>query len=176
MKVLYFISIVFLGVSCQGIKDSSDSDESSTANFIGKWTSTPKVIPYSGFLTIKNDQTFSFNYGACDHGGFSRGVWSLNGDTLILNNSIIDTCYYITEFGINCIAIPESEEDLPELKTTIPNCKPESLDIDFVLFENECFLLINDTLSLIPNEGCLCPEESDKFTLEKNTTANMRYN
>ena len=143
--------ILFVGVIAFGCGDNSENtivekDEKTTSPYFGHWDSKGRRM-YTSSLVINEDSTFHFSYGACQMSGFSFGKWTANGDEIVLN-SIIDSseCLFASEFLNNNIIIVEDSIIEPELKTTINDCSPVSIDEEYILFNNERFKISDDTL------------------------------
>ena len=49
------------------------------------------------------------------------------------------------------------------MRTTIENCDPMISNINYTLFVNERFQLINDTLKHINSKNEICPELNENF-------------
>ncbi len=176
-RVFVIITLSLIFGSC--LNDSGTESQKSNKviydnAFIGEWTSVEKVIPYRSKLIINKDSSFSYKFGACLSEGFSNGSWTINGSSIFLNSVEPDSCYYLMDFGINCELISDSINNY-EIKTTLSGCMPKN-QTQFVSFNHESFMILNDTLIYTSNKDTICPEMNDKFyRTKKNTTANSKY-
>jgi hypothetical protein len=143
-------------------------------NFLGVWKSVERIYPYRATLVIDSSYKFAFVGGACVLHFESQGKWKLNGDTLILDSFYPEKCCYIREFGVNCTvitiidSISETNDSTSfELKTSIKDCIPDYID-EYILFENEKFLIEDSVLTHIQKSKALCPEIKDNFTKQDN--------
>lgn len=148
MKIIVtflIITVLFLGCG-KKIKNEEE--------YYGIWTSTPKLFPYKAILTIKPDHTYFFDFGACKKRGFSKGHWQLSNDTIFLNSFQMDSCYFISEFGVICYNI----NDTAHLgKKTRLNCEP-IMHKDYVIFAQDKFYIRNDSLFHVAEVNSACPD------------------
>jgi hypothetical protein len=161
--IFIVIGIILIGLTCcsQETKKQTLDKQTENANmFIGDWKSVKRMIPYSSELTINNDKTYKYSYGASLFRGFSTGKWTLTDSILTLNSFPTDTCLFLREFGIDCLTAEQIEKYKP--KTTTEDCIPENTD-EYVLFQEVRFKLIGDTLKHIFTEEKLCPEIRNDF-------------
>lgn len=90
-------------------------------------------------MTIKDDQTFEYFETGCLSQSFSNGIWEINNDTLTLNSSIPNECFYKDDFSLN-------EENLEDLQTTLKDCEPKENTEFFTEFKNSTFIVTQDSL------------------------------
>ena len=110
---------------------------------IERWESIESDLIYKSTLLLKPDNSFTFFFEACISKGFSKGTWIKDGNNIILNSSIINSCYYISNFGEEWFNIYDTNGI--KRKTTIDRCIPIS-NIEYVVFNNDSFYKKNDTL------------------------------
>jgi hypothetical protein len=170
-----YILIVFL---CQGcVLDPEQKDEQepidvtrdTTNSFIGCWESLKRVYPYESQLLIKNDGTFYFEYGACIAHGFSTGKWQLIDTSIFLNSNGMDSCMYLSYFGVDCIDVNPIDTAEYFIEKTIPDCNPKS-ESEYIEFKNTEFYIHNDTLRHIARDPQVCPEIRNDFIRETSNT------
>ena len=162
-KAYILIGAILIGLtSCsQGTKKHIPDKQTENAELLlGDWKSVKRMIPYSAELSINDDNTFNYNYGAGMLRGFSIGQWTLTDSILTLTSFPADTCLYLREYGIDCLTAEQIEKHKP--KTTIEDCTPENTG-EYVLFQEVRFQLIGDTLKNIFTEEKLCPEIRNDF-------------
>ena len=140
-------------------------------HFIGIWESLERDIPFGATLTINADSSFQYDFGACMTHGMSEGFWQLDGDVLVLNSGNDDSCKYTSEFGVDCIPIDSADSKLANRTLSKSDCASKSSDY-FVLFNNDRFQIVKDTLIHQFDQPKLCPEIRNDF--KKKTTANNR--
>ena len=141
------------------------NNDSILNQFKGRWYSVKRTIPYSSFLTIDSSYNYEYWGGACMSRFKSKGRCKVNGDTLILNSDSTKECYYLCRFGINCIRViydPVHPNQYTPRPTTQKGCRPISSD-EYVVFDQEKFILKDSLLIHIPNPENPCPEEKDNF-------------
>ena len=119
---------------------------------------------------INADSSFQYDFGACMTHGISEGFWQLDGDELVLNSDD-DSCKYTSEFGVDCIPIDSADSKLANRTLSKSDCASKSSDY-FVLFNNDRFQIVKDTLIHQFDQPKLCPEIRNDF--KKKTTANNR--
>ncbi len=173
MKNAFFLSCLFISIM-MGCGQSSrnaknDSPELSDNVFLGVWQSVERSYPFGA--TLKIDSTYYFTYagGACLYHFESQGEWRLNGDTLILNSFYPEKCCYINDFGINCIIVAPDGSTRYKPITSMRDCTPDS-EVEYILFNNERFVLENSILTHIRKANAPCPDIKDNFTRQSNTT------
>ncbi len=154
------ILIGLISCSQETKKHRPDEQPNNVDLFLGDWKSVKRDIPHSAELTINNDSTFRYSYGACLQRGFSNGYWTLSDSILTLNSFSADTCLFLRVFGIDCITADQIEKFRP--KTTIEDCTPDNTG-EYVLFQEVRFQLIGDTLKHIFTEEKLCPKIRNDF-------------
>ena len=165
-KILIFSFLVYIVCGCGQSSTNTKKDNITELRiddnkFLGKWHSVKRPYPYGATIEICSNYNFIYIGGACDSRFGSKGDWLLNGDTLILNSFEPEECYFISEFGVNCIIVTEDFIP-PELKTSIRGCKPDT-DYDYRCFINEKFIIEDSVLIHIRKTIALCPEITDNF-------------
>jgi hypothetical protein len=124
--------------------------------FLGVWESTKKVIPYKAYLTIMNDHTFNFEYGACEARGFSQGTWQIDHNTIILNSNQPDSCYKTSIFGIPCQTVVYDSNKVDDALKNQDDCEPKSQK-EYVIFNDSRFEFDLDTLIFRIVDTSDCP-------------------
>lgn len=167
-RLIIYIFLGFCLVGCNhktSINDELPVEENSSALFIGLWYSVDRCYPYEAGIRINPDSTFLFEYRACLFYGFSTGTWFMDGDTIVLNSTLIDSCMYMSHFGIDCIEEELNDSIAMNIKTTNKDCQTDETDQyrQYVLFDNERFYLVNDTLTHIFGAEKLCPDIRNDF-------------
>ena len=106
-----------------------------------------------GNLIIKENKEFEFNEKSHLSETFSRGSWIIKRDTLFLKSQIPSECLYMYNFSLYCEKKYILIEEL--IETTIENCTPNNHTILFTKFQNEKFILRNDSLIYVnSNKNC----------------------
>jgi hypothetical protein len=175
-KTFYFILLgvlfLFLQSCCNNEKRSKNIYNDLDLNnnkFLGEWYSVEREQPFGAVLTINSNYNFTYVGGACVLHFDAKGQWVLQNDTLILNSTDPEKCYYIINFDDDCVEI--DPKDLTTSKswgTSIEGCTPESPDA-YVIFENEKFIIRDSVLMHIQKPNKLCPEIKNDFTRKMNT-------
>ena len=172
----YIIIYIILGIlisSCNQESKKANSVNRKTVDrnvFLGVWKSVERPYPYAGYLFIKSDSTFTYEFGACIMSGFSFGKWIIKDDILVLKSSDTDLCFYTNPFDSDCTLIEEIIIVIDSMTNTIPlersktnDCEPETIE-EFIIFANEEFYFDNDTLKHISRIIKNCPDVSRNFT------------
>lgn len=152
MKYLLFIIISFLIVSCDtGETKNEISKVQFKKSFEKNWITIDSEFPFNSKLSLKSDNSYQYEYRSGLNKGFSKGEWHLDSPFVILNSYTIDTCMYLSKFGVNCLPVSENKEiDNIINTTTIKGCRPLTL-VDYVTFEMDSFYLSKDTLIYVQN-------------------------
>ena len=161
-KIFILSIIVLIAGSCGQRRKSNNAE----LQFLGEWYSVERDYPFSATLKIDSNHNFIYTGGACILHFRSKGKWRLNGNTLILNSFEPKKCCFISEFGVNCSSIILNDSipfEPSGLKTSIKDCIPSSID-QYILFNNEKFLIEDSVLTYIQKLNALCPEIKDNFT------------
>jgi hypothetical protein len=158
------ILVLFLQSCCNRNEGYNIQDNSNMNNneFLGEWYSVERMIPFGAVLNIDLNYNFTYEGGACVSRFGSKGQWIIENDTLILNSTYPEKCYYIINFYENCVII--DPDDLPISKkaaTSIKDCTPELL-YEYVIFDNEKFIIKDSVLIHIQNNQCI--EATNNFT------------
>ncbi len=167
------IHIVLLGFSffiLQSCCNTANENESIYANlninnndFIGEWYSVKRTYPFGAILKIDSNFIFTYEGGACVSRFGSNGYWVLDDDTLILNSNKSENCYYLSNFGVNCLTIKTNDSTISTRETSIKGCIPEFPN-EYVIFDNEKFIIKDSVLTHIQKLKNLCSDIKDDFT------------
>lgn len=145
-KTLHFKhQIVFLFV-CLVLFSSCKKELPQTIEnpkFVRTWYDTVQGMPFRAKLSIKENNTFEYSSRSCQDGSKSNGIWKIEKDTIILNSIKPKGCLFQHPFGVICI--PFNEPFNGDYKT-IKDCEPSGREATYEIFENEKFILRNDTL------------------------------
>lgn len=167
---VYIVFSILLLVSCTQKSDQRVESGEATGNrnpFEGVWESIDRGFPYKSHLIINLDSTFEFEYGACMSFGYSQGNWLIKDSIIILNSFETDSCFYLSNFGVDCFSIDDYS-----IETTKPECEPTQY-IDYIRFDQEEFYVENDTLKHVVKGQKRCPEiKNNFFRGNEDTTAN----
>ncbi len=152
-QIIYFLTLMLIQSSCISKNNTDKSTQEQIDKYLGVWHSTDRHFEYSTDLKIDSMNNFTYEGGACESSFLSKGSWKLNGDTIVLNSFQPEECYYVQDFGIKYIDEPPIIDDTTthELRTSIKGCKPDKYYITYFLFNNERFIIKNDTLIHIAN-------------------------
>lgn len=101
-------------------------------------------MPFKAKLIIKADKTFEYTSANCQSGSKSNGNWEIKNDTISLKSIKPKGCLYQNRFDDFCI----KKEDLRffENNKTLKDCDPSGREPSYEIFENEKFIIKNDTL------------------------------
>lgn len=162
---LFLLLVLLFLFSCRSSnKEIVNNDNLIESEFIGEWCSVKRIIPYTAYLKIDSSYNFSFEGGTCSMRFYSKGSWILNSDTIILNSFKPTGCYYISDFEVTCTIVDTSSSNIGNpYKTSIKDCAPDEGD-EYVLFNQEKFIIQNDTLIHVRKTINICPEIKDNFT------------
>lgn len=170
--------IVILFWNCNQTKNSEKINNILNKNqFVGQWKSLKRPFPFSSVLTINDDSTFYYNFGACTSSGFSNGKWVIKTDTIILTSFEVDACLYIeTHFETECLPVIDIEEneDLEDQVTISDKCQPEFFEY-YVIFNEERLIIENNKLKHIPKNPDSCPENVKKQEFRKITKRTKHF-
>lgn len=133
--------------------------------FVRTWYDTVQGMPFRAKLNIKINKTFEYSSQACQSGSESNGMWMVKGDTIILNSIKPKGCLFQHHFGFSCIAY--NDKSYFENNTTIKNCEPTGKESDYEIFENEKFIIRNDTLIHTNKVKDNCPEIRIAFSTKE---------
>ena len=165
--------IVLLGVlffllqSCNTAnKDKSIPNDLNISNneFFGEWYSVKRMIPFEAVLKIDSNYIFTYEGVTCISNFGSNGYWIINDDTLILNSIKPKSCYYLDNFGVNCLMTNINDSTMSKKVTLIKDCIPKEIDYRYILFENEKFIIKDNALMHIQKPNNFCPDIKDDFT------------
>ena len=163
--------LFFLLQSCNNAAREGNSEQEVDNDFLGWWWSVDnRVYPFAATLFIGSDYNFRYYGGACMAHFFSDGYWEINNDTLILNSIKPKGCFYLERFGTLITRIRD-EDGRP--MTTMGDCTPRWWDFQFVVFENEKFI-IEDSILVHIRKQHHCIDERNDFTREWNYFGGIR--
>jgi len=169
-KIL-FLGLIFSFIYCQNFEEEVILEEQIKENpYLGIWHSVERVIPFGAYLKIDSNYNFTYSGGACVARFFSKGSWTITDDTLFLNSFEPEECYYLSEFGINC----RSFDDDYQPTTSIKGCKPSDIK-EYVIFNQEKFIIKDSILTHIQKPNNLCPEIKDNFNKESDIRKYLKH-
>ena len=155
-QILYFLTLTLIQSSCISKNNTDKSTQEQIDKYLGVWHSTDRHYEYSADLKIDSMNNFIYDGGACTWSFLSKGSWKLNGDTIVLNSFEPTECYYVEDFGIKIIVEPPiiGDTTIHEMRTSIRGCEPQ-LSSTYIMFNNEKFIIKNDTLIHIAHKKTL---------------------
>ena len=112
--------------------------------FVRTWFDTIQGMPFKAKLIIKADKTFEYTSATCQSRSKSNGNWEIKNDTISLKSIKPKGCLYQNRFGVYCSKIDNNS--FFENNKTIEGCEPNGREPDYEIFENEKFIIKNDTL------------------------------
>lgn len=112
--------------------------------FVRTWHDTVQGMPFRAKLSINANKTFEYLSGACQSSSESNGTWKIKNDTIILKSIKPKGCHFQNRFGVYCI--PKNDKIFFENIKTIKDCEPSGSEPEYEIFENEKFIIQNDTL------------------------------
>ncbi len=118
--------------------------EIENSKFVRVWHDTVQMLPFKAKLDIKANKTFEFLSGACQSRSKSIGTWKTENDTIILKSIKPKGCLFQNRFGVYCI--PKNDKSFFENNKTIKGCEPSGRESVYEIFDNEKFIIQNDTL------------------------------
>jgi hypothetical protein len=136
---LLSILLLVIFISCKNDKPKINKN----SKFVKTWFDTVRMTPFTSKLIINKNNTFDYSGGACTSSFESKGFWKIEKDTLILNSSKTNKCYWKLPFGLMCSK--KDFEKIREDNKTIKGCNPMG-ENEYVIFDNEKFYIRNDTL------------------------------
>ena len=159
--------LFFLLQSCNNAARERNSEQEIDNDFLGAWCSVDRVYPFGAVLYIGSDYNFEYRGGACTSHFFSLGYWKINNDTLILNSIKPERCFVIRNFGAIWAPLLRDDDGRAIRRTTIKDCTPAwgDSELDFLVFENEKFIIEDSTLVHIRKQHH-CISEINDFTRE----------
>ena len=156
----FFFIIVIFQVSCTNNTNKTKINSLNVQfkdSFVKEWISIEDKFPFNSKLWIRNNYSFQYEYSSCLIRGYSKGEWIVDSPYIILSSYKIDSCMYLSEYGINCIPISENGEADEIIKAkTIKGCSPSTLT-RYVNFERDSFYLIKETLFYVQDTNVFCP-------------------
>lgn len=156
LKLLSTLLLFVVFISCK--KDETKAIKKS--EFVKTWFDTVRMAPFKSKLIINENKTFEYLGGACTSRFESKGSWKIEKDTLILNSSKTNKCYWKHPFGLMCSK--KDFEKIREDNKTIKGCSPTGEDA-YVIFDNEKFYIRNDTL-IHTEKNKYCPKMKIAFS------------
>ena len=136
--ILFVLSSLF--ISCK----KELPIEIENPKFVRTWNDTVQGMPFRAKLIIKKDKTCEYSSRACQSGSKSNGIWKIVNDTITLKSIKPKGCLFQNRFGVYCIKI--GDKSYFENNKTIKGCEPSGIESDYEIFENEKFIIRNDTL------------------------------
>lgn len=125
-----------------------------TSKFVRVWFDTVQGMPFSSKLEIKANKTFEYSSHSCESGSESYGTWKMIKDTIVLKSIKPKTCRYQHRF-VFCYFNKETASF--DNNTTIKGCVPNGGEVDYEVFEDEKFVIRNDTLIHKSDKKSPCP-------------------
>lgn len=133
--------------------------------FVRTWYDTVQGMPFRAKLSIKENNSFEYSSRSCQDGSKSNGKWKIEKDTIILNSIKPKGCLFQHPFGVICIAY--NDESYFENNKTIKGCEPSGREATYEIFENEKFILRNDTLIYTNKVKDNCPNIRIAFSTKE---------
>ena len=137
-EILPLILLSFFLINCKQNSQKFEKKE----NFIRDW----KVIryPYSN-ATLSFNANHTFEYRETGHLSeiYSKGIWKLIKDTLVLNSLQPNECLYLDDFSLT------KGDTLDDMQTTLKNCIPKPNSKFFTEFSNSKFIVTKDSLNYL---------------------------
>ena len=164
--VLIGVLVLLLQSCCNTNIPSETQNELENNYYLGEWYSVKRITPFGATLRIDSSYTFNYEGGACLMNFGAKGIWNLNGDTLLLNSFEPEGCYYLLEFEPDFTVININDSIFPKPPTTKENCTPV-IDYYYIQFRNARFLIIDSVLTHIPKVPKLCSDIRDDFIRTK---------
>ena len=157
IRPIFKVLFLFLLLGCK--KDQRIDSK----KIIGLWNIERDAYT-KGTLRINENQTFKFKETAHLSETFSEGIWKIKKDTLFLNSKPSTECLYLNNFSPFC----EDEFIVvkPYIETTIENCHPDNFTKYYTSFNQEKFIVKNDSLIYI-NENKNCENEQFGYRIYK---------
>ncbi len=162
MKNIFLTLTILLILLSSCNKSSSKKEEIS--KFVRTWFDTVQGMPLKEKLIIKENKTFEFSSRACQDGSKSNGIWKLENDTIILNSIKPKECLFQHRFGF-CLII--GDKSYFENNKTIRGCEPSGRNSSYEIFENEKFIIKNDTLIHINKKNAPCPNLKIAYSMKE---------
>jgi len=169
MKKLLFLLLVLLTFLSSCKKDLPKEIEN--PKFVRIWYDTVQMIPFMSRLEIKANKTFKYWGGACDSRFESNGTWKIENDTISLKSIKPKGCHFQNRFGVYCI--PRNDKSYFENNKTIKDCEPSG-GSEYEIFENEKFIIQNDTLIHINQAKNECGHIRVAFSTKEKVRRNVK--
>jgi hypothetical protein len=163
MKNSLFLAIFILTLLSSCKKELPK--ESENPMFVRTWYDTVQRMPFRAKLNIKEDKTFEYISGACQSSSKSNGSWKIKNDTITLKSVKPKGCLFQNRFGVYCIKI--GDKSYFENNKTIKGCEPSGRESDYEIFENEKFIIRNDTLIHINQAKNECEQVRVAFSTKE---------
>jgi hypothetical protein len=163
MKNSLFLLFVFLTLFSSCKKELPKEIEN--PKFVRTWYDTVQGMPFRAKLNIKADKTFEYTSRACQSGSESNGIWKIVNDTINLKSIKPKGCLFQNRFGVYCIKV--GDKSYFENNKTIKGCEPSGREPDYEIFENEKFIMRNDTLIHINQAKNDCGEIRVAFSTKE---------
>lgn len=160
MKIRYSKTVLIICTLFFGCKNN---DEELSKNIVGKWN-VERDVYSKGSLVLNTDKTFHFSENKHLSETYSSGNWIIKNDTLLLNSKMPTECLFVNNFSPYCkdkhIVVK------PLIETTFENCEPQNYGKFYTKFDNEKFVVKEDTLTYI-NENKNCANEQYPYKIIK---------
>ena len=163
MKNLLFLLFAFLILLSSCKKELPKEIEN--PKFVRTWYDTVQGMPFRAKLSINANKTFEYLSGACQSSSESKGTWKIKNDIIILKSIKPKGCHFQNRFGVYCIKIGDKSHF--ENNKTIKGCEPSERESDYEIFENEKFIIQNDTLIHINQAKNDCGEIRVAFSTKE---------
>lgn len=163
MKNLLFFLFVLLTFFSSCKKELPKKIEN--PKFVRTWYDTFQGVPFRAELNIKPNKTFEYRSAACQSSSESKGTWKIENDTIVLKSIKPKGCLFQGRFGVYCI--PRNDKSFFENNKTVKDCEPTGREPDYEIFENEKFIIKNDTLIHINQAKNECGEVRVAFSTKE---------
>ncbi|NIC01557.1 hypothetical protein HA632_05730 [Flavobacterium sp. J49] len=145
--------------------------ETENPKFVRIWYDTVQMIPFRATLDIKSNKTFEYRSGACQSSSKSNGTWKIENDTIVLKSLKPKGCLFQNRFGVYCIKF--NDKSYFENNKTIKGCEPSGSESEYEIFENEKFIIENDTLIHINQAKNDCGQIRVAFSTKEKMRRNV---
>lgn len=157
--------------SCGNIdKKTIPDDELKENQYIGEWQTIEGKYIFEAALKIDSNHNFTYEGGACLLHFSSEGSWIIIDDTLIINSFDCEECRYLSKFSEigEIVVIIENETSIKishPKSTSIEDCEPAYPDEEYVIFNQEKFLIKDSVLTYIQktDNSCRINDEKNNF-------------
>jgi hypothetical protein len=161
--LLFFLTLL---TSCK--KEVSSENQI----FVRTWFDTIQGMPFKAKLIIKADKTFEYSSATCQSRSKSNGNWEIKNDTISLKSIKPKGCLHQNRFGDFCIKTGDTR--FFENNKTLKDCEPSGREPSYEIFENEKFIIKNDTLIHINQVKNECGPMRIGFSTKEKVRRNIR--